>query len=118
MDNPSITSTVSNFYTGLKFESEKHFYGRVAPEGILALHMEIDLFTAAERPKRILVSKCTFTGRLRAFSRIKIRSCTCMSVGTWIPPGTWQVRCVAAWAPGHHGGKKSHVRNAGALRKF
>ena len=36
-----------------KFPAVKHFYGRVAPEGILALHMEIDLFTAAERPKLI-----------------------------------------------------------------
>ena len=58
------TSTPSNFYTGLKFGSKKHFYGRVAPEGILALHMEIDLFTAAERPERVLVSKCTFTAGL------------------------------------------------------
>ena len=62
------TSTEPNFYTGLKFGSKKHFYGRVAPEGILALHMEIDLFTAAERPERILVSKCTFTDPFRALS--------------------------------------------------
>ena len=39
--------------------------------------MEVDLFTAAERPKRILVSKCTFTGRSRAFSGIKNWFCTC-----------------------------------------
>ena len=55
------TSTHSNFYTGLKFGSKTHFYGRVAPEGILAITYEKHLFTAAERPKRILVSKCTFT---------------------------------------------------------
>ena len=59
-------------YTGLEFRSKKHFYGRVAPVRILALHMQIDLFTAAERPERILVSKCTFTGRLRAFCRINL----------------------------------------------
>ena len=47
-------------------------YSRVAAEGISALNMKIDLFTAAERPKRILVSKCTFTGRLRAIFSIQI----------------------------------------------
>ena len=30
------TSTVFNFYTGLKFGSKTHFYGRAAPGGILA----------------------------------------------------------------------------------
>ena len=59
------TSTASKHYTGLKFGSKKHFYGRVAPEGILTLHIEIDLFTAAERPERILVSKCTFTRHVK-----------------------------------------------------
>ena len=59
------TSTTPNFYTGLKFGSKKHFYGRVAPEGILTLHIKNDLFTAAERPKRILVSKCTFTRHVK-----------------------------------------------------
>ena len=59
------TSTASKHYTGLKFGSKKHFYGRVAPEGILTLHIKIDLFTAAERPKRILVSKCTFTRHVK-----------------------------------------------------
>jgi len=37
----------------------------------------MDLFTAAERPMRILVSKCTFTDRYDTFSRIKIWNCTC-----------------------------------------
>ena len=60
-----VTSTRSKHYTGLKFGSKKHFYGRVAPEGILTLHIEIDLFTAAERPERILVSKCTFTRHVK-----------------------------------------------------
>ena len=50
----------------------------IAPEGILALYMEIDLFTAAERSKLFLVSKCTFTAPLRALSRIKIGVCTCI----------------------------------------
>ena len=39
--------------------------------------MEIDRFTAAERPERILVSKCTFTDPSRALSGIKIKNCTC-----------------------------------------
>ena len=34
----------------------------------------MELFTAAERPKRILVSKCTFTDRSHTFSRIKIET--------------------------------------------
>ena len=37
--------------------------------------MKIDLFTAAEQPRRILASKCTFTDLPRAFSRIKIENC-------------------------------------------
>ena len=77
-DKMIATSTQANFYTALKFGSKKHFYGRVAPEGILALHLEIDLFTAAERPKLFLVSKCTFTTPSRALSRIKIGLCTCI----------------------------------------
>ena len=74
------TSAQANFYTALKFGSKKHFYGRVVPEGILALHLEIDLFTAAERPKLFLVSKCTFTTPSRALSRIKIGLCTCIVI--------------------------------------
>ena len=34
------TSTSFNFYTGLKFMSKTHFYGRVAAEGILAITYE------------------------------------------------------------------------------
>ena len=34
------TSTVFNFYTGLKFMSKTHFYGRIAAEGILAITYE------------------------------------------------------------------------------
>ena len=34
------TSTSLNFYTGLKFMSKTHFYGRVAAEGILAITYE------------------------------------------------------------------------------
>ena len=73
----AVTSTHSKYYTGLKFRSKKHFHGCVAPEGILELHTETDLFTAAERPKRFLVSKCTFTALFRALSRIIFWNCTC-----------------------------------------
>ena len=66
-----LTSTVSNFYTGQKFTSKIQFYGRVAAEGILALHMKIVLFTAAERPKRILASKVHFYGPLPRIIRYK-----------------------------------------------
>ena len=34
------TSTSLNFYTGLKFMSKTHFYGRIAAEGILAIIYE------------------------------------------------------------------------------
>ena len=37
----------------------------------------MDLFTAAERPKPILVSKCTFAAPLHALYRINIWTCTC-----------------------------------------
>ena len=71
VDHTHLTSTVSNFYTGLKLGSKTHFYGRVVPEGVLAIrHMKMEPFTAAERPKRILVSKCTLTDRSHTFSRI------------------------------------------------
>ena len=50
----TLTSATFKYYTGLQSESKSNFYGRAAPDVILALHMEIDLFTAAERPKRFL----------------------------------------------------------------
>jgi hypothetical protein len=32
----AVTSTNSNYYTGLKLRSKMHFYGRVAAEEVLA----------------------------------------------------------------------------------
>ena len=36
MGGPSVRRNIINFYTGLKFGSKTHFYGRAAPGGILA----------------------------------------------------------------------------------
>ena len=50
-----------NVYTSLKLGSKTHFYGRVAAEVVLAIAYEYGPFMAAERLKRVLVPKRTFT---------------------------------------------------------
>ena len=57
------TSTVPNFYTGLKLSSKSHFYGRVAPEEVLAVFLS-ELLRARSARRGFYLGAATVLARL------------------------------------------------------
>jgi hypothetical protein len=60
-----LTSTNSNYYTGLKLRSKMHFYGRVAAEEVLATFLSALLRPRSGRRGFSDLSKRTFTAAAR-----------------------------------------------------
>ena len=72
-----FASTTLNFYKGQKSNLKRTFKAAQRPKRILALHMKIDLFTTAQRSRRILASNRTFKDPKNALSLIIFWTGTC-----------------------------------------